>query len=346
VSGSPELPEGRRVRAFPDRNQLLAYVASMYYEGRRSQADIAAEVGLSRSMISRLLDEAHRRGLVEIRIQWPTAPVPDLGRQLAQVFGLRRACVIDASGLPYPAMLRQLGAAADAELHSLLRDGMTISVAWGSALWETVRAVRPGSWEGIEVVQCIGALGSAHSPSDGPAIAQLLAQKLGGRYRYLHAPLVVDSEDVCRGLLADRTIAETLDLAGRADVALVGIGTVDPERSSLRRAGYLSEEAVGELRHRGAVGDICARYFDAAGVPIGAPIDRRVIGIGLDVLREVPTVLGIAGGAVKAESILGALRGRYVDILVTDREAAELLLSGASEEMSRAVLVTEPEAPT
>jgi deoxyribonucleoside regulator len=331
VTRGGEQPEGRRGRAFPDRTHLLAYVASLYYEGRRSQAEIAGEVGLSRSMISRLLDEAHRRGLVEIRIQWPTATVPELERRLERRFGLRQACVVDASGLPYPAMLRQLGAAADAQLQALLGDGVTISVAWGSALWETARAVRPGSWHGLEVVQCIGALGSAHSESDGPAIAHLLAQKLGGGYRYLHAPLVVDSEDVCRGLLADRTIAETLALAGRADIALVGIGTVDPERSSLRRAGYLSPDAVAELRRLGAVGDICARYFDATGVPIDAPIDRRIVGIGLDALRKIPTVLGIAGGAVKAESILGALRGGYLDILVTDREVADALLGRTAD---------------
>jgi deoxyribonucleoside regulator len=252
--------------------------------------------------------------------------VPELEQRLVDVFGLREARVVDATGLPYPTMLQQLGIAADAELQRLLRDEVIISVAWGSALWETVRAVQAGTWAGIEVVQCIGALGRVDSPADGPALAQLLAQKLGGRYRYLHAPLVVDSEDVARGLLADRTIAETLDLAARADVALVGIGTVDPDQSSLVRAGYLSPGGAAELRRLGAVGDVCARYFDRQGVAVPSEIDRRIIGVGLPALKAIPTVLGVAGGAVKAESLLGALRGGYLDLLVTDREAAERIL--------------------
>ena len=322
--------EKRRGRAFPDRAHLLAYVASLYYERRLSQAEIATDVGLSRSMISRLLDEAHRRGLIDIRINWPMTTAPELEQRLIDAFGLRGTRVVDATGLPYPMMLQQLGIAADVELRPLLRDDLIISVAWGSALWETVRAVRPGEWEGIEVVQCIGALGRVDSPADGPALAQLLAQTLGGRYRYLHAPLVVDSADVARGLLADRTIAATLDLAARADVALVGIGTVDPERSSLVRAGYLTPDGVAELQRLGAVGDVCARYFDRHGVAVPSAIDRRIIGIGLDALKAIPTVIGVAGGAVKAESLLGALRGGYLDLLVTDREAAERILDEIS----------------
>jgi len=343
VSEIEDRHDRRRGRVFPDRNQLLAYVASLYYESRRSQAEIAAEVGLSRSMISRLLDEAHRRGLIEIRINWPTTTMPELERRLADAYGLRGVRVVDASGLPYPTMLRQLGTVANVELQAHLRDGLRISVAWGSALWETVRAVQPGAWEGIEVVQCIGALGRTEAPADGPAIAQLLAQKLGGRYRYLHAPLVVDSEEVCRGLLADSTIAETLDLAAGADLALVGVGTVDPERSSLVRAGYLSPAGVEALRALGAVGDVCARYYDREGAPVDARIDRRIVGLGLDALKRIPTVLAVAGGAVKAESLLGALRGRYLDVLVTDRDAAEFLLhaAGTMAEAGHSLMASE-----
>jgi deoxyribonucleoside regulator len=115
-------------------------------------------------------------------------------------------------------------------------------------------------------------------------------------------------------------------LGGGADVALVGIGTVDPDLSSLVRAGYLSPDGVAELRRLGAVGDVCARYCDRRGVAVPATIDRRIIGVGLPALKAIPTVLGVAGGAVKAESLLGALRGGYLDLLVTDREAAERIL--------------------
>lgn len=319
--------ERRRGHQFSERTQLLAYVASLYYEQRQSQAEIATAVGLSRSMISRLLDEAHRRGVIDIRINWPMSTVPALERSLAEAFGLGRVRVVDTAGLPYATMLRQLGAVAAAELKLLLGDKVRIAVAWGSALWETVQAVGPEAWQGIEVIQCIGALGRTDAPADGPAIAHLLAQKLGGRYRYLHAPLVVDSEAVCRGLLADRTIAETLGLAESADVALVGVGTVDPERSALVRAGYLSPAGAAQLARRGAVGDVCARYYDRVGQAVDAPIDRRIIGINLAALKRIPTVLAVAGGAVKAESLLGAVRGGYLNILVTDQAAAERLLA-------------------
>lgn len=310
-----------------DRNQLLAYVASLYYQGRRSQAEIAAEVGVSRSMVSRMLDDAHRRGLIDIRINWPLITVPELEQGLIETFGLRGARVIDTGNVPYDAMLQQLGMAASAELQTLLHDRMTISVAWGTALWETVQALPISHWEGIEVVQCIGAFSRVDAPADGPILAQLLAQRLGGRSRYLHAPLVVDSETLCQGLLSDSTIAETLRRAAQADVALVGVGTIDLKSASLVRAGYLSALGIDELKALGAVGDILARHYDDHGALTDAPIDRRIIGLSLDDLKRIPIVLAVAGGEVKARALLGALRGRHLNLLVTDRVAATHLLA-------------------
>jgi DNA-binding transcriptional regulator LsrR (DeoR family) len=42
--------------------------------------------------------------------------------------------------------------------------------------------------------------------------------------------------------------------------------------------------------------------------------------------RLAGTVIGVAGGAAKASAILAALRGDYLDVLVTDRFAAESVL--------------------
>jgi DNA-binding transcriptional regulator LsrR (DeoR family) len=144
----------------------------------------------------------------------------------------------------------------------------------------------------------------------------------------------VESEAVRLALLQERNIRETMELAAQAHVALVGIGSVVPQVSSLIRAGYLTEGQLSEVAAHGAVGDICARHFDSHGRILDLPINRRIVGIDISVLHRIPWVVGVAGGLAKAPAILGALRGRHVNVLITDDAAAREVLH--LEEMAAA----------
>ena len=178
----------------------------------------------------------------------------------------------------------------------------------------------------ITVVQMIGAVGMGDPLIDGPDLARFLAVVYGGEYRYLHAPLIVESQRVQEAFHQELMIQETLELARRAETALVGIGSLNPHESSLKRAGYLDETDLAELSSQGAVGDICARHYDSSGGVLDIELNRRIVGIELDELRKIDRVIAVAGGEGKAEAIKGALRGGYVDVLVTDDLAAQRVL--------------------
>jgi DNA-binding transcriptional regulator LsrR (DeoR family) len=128
-------------------------------------------------------------------------------------------------------------------------------------------------------------------------------------------------------LLQEPRIRETLSLARRADVALVGIGAPLPAVYSLLRAGYLGREELARLRAQGVVGDICARHYDAQGSVLDIELNQRIVGIELEGLHDVEQVIGVAGGEAKAEAILGALRGGHVNVLVTDDTTARKVLA-------------------
>ena len=74
------------------------------------------------------------------------------------------------------------------------------------------------------------------------------------------------------------------------------------------------------------MGDICLRFYDADGARVDSDVDRRVIGVTLDQLKRADRSVGIAGGERKYEAIRGALRGRWVNVLITDSTTAERLL--------------------
>jgi DNA-binding transcriptional regulator LsrR (DeoR family) len=309
-----------------ERDALLAEIARRYYLHDQSQQEIADQLDISRSNISRLLKEARRRGIVEIFIRHPLGRDAQLERQLMDRFGLREVGVVQSIPGDPQATIVQAATLAAQMLDNFLADARSLGISWGTTINAITHAFAPQRRYDVEVVQMMGGVGSSDPAIDGPALAQRLAQALTGRYRYLHAPLIVDTPMTASALLAERNIAETLNIAANVDVALVGIGAVDPAISSLMRAGYLKPEEFRAIQEAGIVGDICARHFDISGRPAAPEIDARLISISLDKIASIPLVVGAACGSPKARAILGALAGEYLDVLITDSGAAEAVL--------------------
>ena len=315
-----------------DRLQLLATIADLYYVEKRSQAEIADRYEYSRPTISRMLAEAHDKGLVEIRINYPLHRMVEMEAALRNRFGLAFVNVADRSSLDYARMLRLIGRLGAAYFDQLPTPGI-IGVSWGTAVYEVVTSMQRRRVPGVRVVQMIGGVGDGAPHTDGPEVARLFAQALGGQHTLLSAPLVVSSRQMRDELMESRQVRDVLGLAMEADYALVGIGSVDKERSSLVRAGYLSVAEMAALEAAGAVGDVCGIHFDAAGRILDADVNERRVGVDLVSLADSAcTVVGVAGGKVKAAAILGALRAGFLDVLITDSNAAQAILEMDGDE--------------
>jgi DNA-binding transcriptional regulator LsrR (DeoR family) len=306
-----------------DQLELLAQVASWYYEEGLDQKTIAERISRSRSMVSRLLDKAREVGLVEVHVRSPLRTDPALGEQLRRAFGLTDAIVLAQPPTDYRLLLRRLGELGARALQPRLHDQMVIGVGWGTAVHAVVQAAPEVALRGVTVVQLIGAIGHGDPLIDGNELARWLAQKLGGSFRYMPAPVLVETEEVAQTLMRDRTIADTLEVALRSEVVLTGIGTVNPELSGLLRAGYLSKSDLADFAQHGVVGDILGFQIDAYGRPANISHNRRVIGLpSIDALRRIPCVIAVSGSRAKSQPILAALRGGYCHVLVTDADAA------------------------
>jgi DNA-binding transcriptional regulator LsrR (DeoR family) len=309
------------------RTVFLARVASLYYDQKKSQEEISKELGVSRSAISRFLTEAHERGIVEIIVHYPWRTSSSLEQELISTFNLKAVRVLKTEDKSYEEVLQGLGTLAAQFLDNVLHDGMIIGISWGTALYQMIRAMQPRNLPGVEIVQLIGATGSENVPTDGPILARLLADRLGGFPRYLHAPLIVENEAVRTTLLQTRNIQETLARAEQADVALVGIGCPNSELYSLKRAGYVDEAETQHIRAAGVVGDICGHHYSLAGEWLDIDINHRAVGISLDTLSMIDMVIGVAGGSRKGAAILGAIRGGHINVLITDERAAQKILA-------------------
>jgi deoxyribonucleoside regulator len=315
-----------------ERIHMLAQVASMYYDENRTQDEIAHRFRVSRSTVSRLLRQARDVGVVEITVHHPWIGNQTIEHDLIATFGLQRAFVFQRGDLSAAETVRGVGRLAARYLQSVLADGIKLSISWGSAVYSTVRALRPAPLDGVSVTQMVGAVGEGDLSIDGPELVRTLAGLLGGSFRYLHAPLIVKDVHARDILLQQPNISQTLARACQADIALVGIGTPTPEGNSLLRAGYVDIETLNDLRRAGAVGDVCARHYDLNGYELDLELNQRVIGIEIQALKEVDRVIGVTGGDGRAAAVLGAIRGKYINVLVTDDETAERVLALALAE--------------
>ncbi len=310
----------------PPNDDLILEAARLYYEGGLDQAQVAKQIQVSRSYVSRLLTEARQNGLVEIRVRHPLPVAEDLQDTLAKRFGLQEARVLALQDWDYPETLKRLGALAARFLESALRQHDRLGIGWGTAIHATVQAFNPHRFLTAQVIQMIGGLGATNPEIDGTDLARRLAEKLGGPYRYLQAPLVVESATVCAALMRGPSIKEVLALARKARLAVIGIGTINKTYSSLLRAGFVTEVALRDLEEHGVVGDVCCRHYDLSGRIVDVELNERVVGIDIKSLKRIPCIVGVAGGIAKAPAILGALRGHLVNVLITDdRTAREVL---------------------
>jgi len=310
-----------------DELRLMAKVARMYYLQGVRQQGITERLQVHQSTVSRLLKRAREANLVRISVSNPPGIFADMEDRLIAEFQLKDAVVVDCSAEEEP-MVRELGAATGYFLETGVKPGTSIGISsWSRSLFAMVDSLHPGDYcRGGNVVQILGGVGSVGTQHHATHLAQRLAALIGANAVLLQAPSIVDSAEARRVLARDASVRTAAEMFEHLDLALVGIGSMEPSRLLANSGNVFSASERGELSRLGAVGDICFRYYDAEGTAIKSPLMQRVIGIEPASLRKVDRVVGVAGGRRKLRAILAALRGRWINVLITDcRTAASLL---------------------
>lgn len=312
------------------RFALLADVAEKYYQEGKDQSEIAREVGVTRSMISRMLTEARSRGIVEIRINRPVNSNHELEDALRTRFGIESVFVVAVEDSRVDRLLQVLGWAGAEVLKKYLKADSVVGVAWGSSVSAVVDAVRTAGGLSVKIIQLVGAQGAKNAEYDGHALVTRLAEKLGGEGYFLNAPCLCQTPEIAISMRETRGIRETIEMGKQSDIALVGIGTTETEYSSFYLSGLLTEEELSVIRLNGVVGDVAGNYYYRDGSAYIDPFLSRMITIHREDLVRIPVRIGIAGGPGKVEAIRAALSSRLVNSLVTDSITAQQVLDGNS----------------
>ena len=306
--------------------QTLIEVARLYYEMEVTQTEIGRRMSLSRSTVSRMLQRARDTGIVTITVNYEVLRDHALEDTMKSAFALREARVLRSRGRSFDSIRNGLGKLGASLLDESLAENSTLGISYGRSLANTVELVRPRQIDGLTVVPIIGALGSENPLIEGIDLTRQLATKLGAKYRYLHAPLLVEDRRTRDLFLQEPTVNDVIRIAANADVVLIGIGSLQAQSSGIIWTGYITRKERDWLDNIGVVGHMCAQFFDVEGKVLDIGINQRSISIGQEALRRIDNVIAVAGTIDKAGAILGALNGGYIDSLVTDDRAARQVL--------------------
>jgi len=310
-----------------DELRLIARVARMYYEWDMRQSEIAKQLDLSQATVSRLLDRSKEEGIIRISVNLPNGVYTELEETLVKKFSLRDVIVVDSLDDNEKMIQRDLGAATAYYLESAIRPNEIIGISsWSATLLALVDSLHPISRRpGVKVVQILGGVGNPSVEAHATRLTSRIAQLVKGEAVYLPISGVLATEEARDILMADEVAQQAIRLFDHVTTALVGIGAIDPSPLLAQSGNIFSQGELDLLRQEKATGDILMRFFDHNGKLVETGLEKRVISMSLEQLSKVGRAVGVAGGSRKYAAILGALRGHWINMLVTDHFTARRL---------------------
>ncbi len=322
--------------AFSEAPSLRLRAAWLYYNQGMTQKDVAEKLGISRSTVIRLLDEAMKRSDVQIWINEGIEDFVALSIDLEKAYGLDEAVIIPTGSDKVGDIAKGVGLALGQFLSEVVPDNATIGVGWGRTMTASLSSFRPPRRENCKVVSLLGGIVAVHqtNPLD---YTWRLASALGAECYMFLAPLLVDSIETKRALIEKCGLSTLYALAENLDLAIVSCGDIGPHSTSLSE-GFISKQTLDELVAAGCVCDTMFNFIDAEGRSVDHPINNHAMSIDLDTLKKAKHIVLASGGAHRATAIRATIKRIGCNTLITDEAAARALM-----EMAAAGKATEAE---
>ncbi len=305
----------RRDRAGYDR-ALMVKAVWYYYIENYTQQQISQLLGVSRSKVISLLDNARQTGVIQFSVCQDDSGRMQVERALISRFGLQDAFIVPgASSLPSPN--ESIAQAAAMYILRRAEENAFVNMGYGDTTSRILNHLATAAQSPINLVSLSGGV-NCYLPNMDSGI-------FNARLYLVPSPLLVSTRAVRDALRREPDVDEIFRMVPLSSMTVVGIGSMEDDATILSN-GILSKNDFTVLKLQGAVGDLLSHFMDKNGEPISADLEERLMSFSLDGLRQLDNVIGVAGGPGKTDAILAALRGRYLDVLITDEDTALRLL--------------------
>jgi len=308
-----------------ERKKLLSKISRFYYFENLTQQEIANKLNLSRTKVSRYLDKARKEKIVEIKINSLRENYERLEYDIEKKFKIKECIIIPAleSG---EEILKEMAISLGNLFGRILKDKDYLGIGWGSSLKSIADYLSFSGKVDIKVVPMIGGLGKVGTGFHTNSVAKTVADKLGGISYVINSPAVLDSKKVKEVIESDSNTKEIIEMSKKINTALIGMSDIGTE-SSLIKTGNFNVKEFKYLGNLGVVGDVNLIFINENGEHVPNKIDDRIVRVSINRIKKIKNVIGVGFGDRKLKVILGALKGRIINILVTDENTAKNIIS-------------------
>ncbi len=301
-----------------DEKVIMSEVAILYYEKKHTQQEIADLMNLSRQTVSKLLNDAVKENIVEIKIHNPKKDCEDLQLHICQEFGIDNCMVVGVSSKNESLRKTMTVKAAAEYIAAMLKEGnQKIALSWGRTIQELINTLPKINTSGNVVFPLFGATDNENVYFSSNELARSMADKIGADVKYAWFPYLTDSSEDCELLKTLSYYKKMQELWNTADIAIVGIGNTEIIDVFGKTFGY------GE-KHFQAIGDIATHFFDEKGKLID--LYKNTLCASADNIKNSRRSIAVACGDNKVTAIAGALRTKIIDTLITDEYTAKKIL--------------------
>lgn len=297
--------------------------AWMYYIAGQNQSEIASQLGTSRPVVQRLIAAAKEEGIVSIGLHHPVANCLDYALLLQEKYRLIECNIVptfsEESTLDsvsfgcYQLMARYLQ--DDKEKIIGLGSGLTLKKALQRIDFDSQNT------RCVALISAMDADGQCNYYDDVPL---LLTSKIKAKYYQWPAPRYAQTQEEYDMWCTSRLFRSVSAVARQADVIFVGIGPLGTQ-SPIFKDGFINQAQMDEVTAQGGIGEIMGRFIDAEGGVVDSEINRMITSY--DIRQNQCPRIAVACGEYKRPAILAALKGGWINGLVTDEHTARWLLT-------------------
>ena len=301
-------------------------VARLFYESQLSQTQIAEQLRLSRPTVASILKRARELGVVQITVRDPRTGAASLEQALAAAYPGTQILITPGRFISEEMARQMVASRAATFLRSILIDGMTVGLGWGTTIRQLVETLDYQQDVRVSVLPMLGGSGQIAPQYQANELVRRFADAFHGQPMFLHVPVLVDSTQLRDSLLSESSVQAVWQKFAALDVAITGVGTISTSAIDVLGVDHAWAELFPELMRGQIAGQLCLRCFDLEGRDAEHSLDGRIMAITLPEFRQARYRLGLAAGRAKVRALQAALRGQILNVLIIDEDTALQLL--------------------
>lgn len=311
---------GSRVIIMNYENDLIVKVAWQYYIEGLTQNEIAQSLNLSRMKVIKYLEKAKTHNIIQFKINLEEMENLNLQQKLKEKYNLKDIYIVPSSDHKN---IHSLTIAAAQYIEDRVTSDTMISIGYGEAVSRTLGHLHISTKYNVTFVSLSGGV-KFYMPTGIDSNSDYYTNP-NYRHFIVPSPLMVSNKTLANQMLEEDSVKKILDLIPYTNITVIGIGALN-EQATLIKEGLLSSSNMEILKSKGAVGDILSQFYDINGNVLELDLHEKLISTDIHVLKSLNHVVAVAGGLHKKEAIIGALKGGYIDVLITDDQVAKNLV--------------------